>query len=186
MAVCLMIAVQIGARFSRIFQPRYVTAFGMFFASLILLLFVGIDIKWTFWDISWRLGLFAAGLGLGLAPLTNAATSTVPSSEVGVASSILALARNLSGAFGVAIFATILTNTVTSSVITLQKYSIIHTVNPVLIKTAFSLLIVKANILAYVLVFKIAAIIMALGALAALFVRESKKDFMPKDTQIEI
>ena len=177
MAVCLMFTAQMGARLSRRFPPRFITAAGMFFASLMLLTFVGIDIKWTFWDITWRLGLFAAGLGLGLAPLTNAATSTVPIQEVGVASSILALARNLSGAFGVAIFATILTDSITSSLLALQSHSVINTVSPAVLQTIPGLMIVKANILAYSVVFKIAAIIVGLGGVAALFVTESKKDF---------
>lgn len=177
MAVCLMAAAQMGARLARRFQPRYVTAAGMFFSALMLFLFVGIDIKWTFWDITWRLGLFAAGLGIGLAPLTNAATSTVPIHEVGVASSILALARNLSGAFGVAIFATILTNSVDANLIALSAHSVINTTNHTLLGTIYALISVKANILAYGVVFKTSAIIVALGGIAALFVKESKRDF---------
>lgn len=177
MAVCLMIAAQSGARLARRFQPRYVTAAGMFFSALMLFLFVGIDIKWTFWDITWRLGLFAAGLGIGLAPLTNAATSTVPIHEVGVASSILALARNLSGAFGVAIFATVLTNTVDTSLLALQAHSVINSTNPTILGEIMGLMTFKANILAYGLVFQTAAILMAIGGIAALFVKESKKDF---------
>lgn len=180
MAVCLMFAAQMGARISRFIQPRFVIAGGMFFASLMLFLFLGIDIKWTFWDITWRLGLFAAGLGIGLAPLTNAATSTVPIQEVGVASSILALARNLSGAFGVAIFATVLTNTVTSSLLALQAHSVINTTTPSIIQTALGLMMIKANILAYKIVFQTSAIIVALGGVAALFVSEKKKDFEGK------
>src|ERR1035438_4633134 len=47
--------------------------------------------RWVWHLQFWRLAFFAAGLGIGLAPLTNAATSTVPIQEVGVASSILAV-----------------------------------------------------------------------------------------------
>src|SRR5260221_317599 len=83
MAVCVMAAAQGGARLSQVIPPRFVVAGGMFFSCIMLLSFIGIDIKWTFWDITWRLGLFAAGLGIGLAPLTSAATSTVPLHEVG-------------------------------------------------------------------------------------------------------
>ena len=106
MAFCLLIGAQMGARLSAKFQSRYVIAGGMLISTITLLLFSSIDIKWGFWDIAWRLGVFAYGLGLGLAPLTNAATSSVSLKDVGVASSVLALARNLSGAFGIAIFAT--------------------------------------------------------------------------------
>lgn len=187
MALCLMTAAQLGARLSRAFQPRFVIAAGMFFAALMLFTFVGIDIKWSFWDISWRLGLFAAGLGIGLAPLTNAATSTVPIHEVGIASSVLALARNLSGAFGVAIFATILTNATTSGLLMIQSHSVITTTNPLLIKEALALMITKANIVAYTVVFKTAAIFMLVGGASALFVKESKHDFQGHtETAIEL
>jgi len=105
MAIALMGAAAIGPRLISRIQPRFLTATGMFTAAFVLFfLFSGIDIKWGFWDITWRLMIFAAGLGIGLSPLTTAATSTVPLHEVGIASSILALARNISGAFGIAIF----------------------------------------------------------------------------------
>ncbi len=186
MALCLMIAVQIGARISQKFQPRFVTAFGMFFSAAMLLSFIGIDIKWTFWDISWRLGLFASGLGVGLAPLTNAATSTVPIHEIGVASSILALARNLSGAFGVAIFATILTNSTTGNLIAIQIHSLINTTDPKLLSAIPALMITKANILAFATVFKTAALFMAIGGVSALFVKEAKRGTPDEHHPMEI
>ena len=176
MAVCLMFAAQMGARLARRFPARFVVASGMFFSTLMLLTFIGIDIKWTFWDITWRLGLFAAGLGIGLAPLTQAVTSSVPLQEVGIASSILALARNLAGAFGVAIFATILSNSTTASLIAIQTHSIINTTNPQLLATIPGLMITKANILAFSTVFRTAAIFTTLGAIAALFVQDIKQD----------
>lgn len=176
MAVCLMFAAQTGARLARRFPPRVVISCGMFFSGLMLLSFTGIDIKWTFWDIAWRLGLFAMGLGVGLAPLTQAATSTVPLQEVGIASSVLALARNLAGAFGVAIFATILSNSTTASLIAIQQNSIVNTTDPTLLKIIPGLMITKANILAFGTVFRTAAIFIVLGGLAALFVRESKQE----------
>ncbi|HYK09090.1 MAG TPA: MFS transporter, partial [Candidatus Eisenbacteria bacterium] len=171
MAICLMAAAQGGARLSQVIPPRFVIAGGMFFSCIMLLSFIGIDIKWTFWDITWRLGLFAAGLGIGLAPLTSAATSTVPLHEVGVASSILALARNLSGAFGVAIFATILSNSITSQLLALQAHSIINTTNVFTLLQIKGLMVVKANVLAYATVFKTASIFLAVGGVAALFIR---------------
>ena len=176
MAVCLMFAAQMGARVARVFPARFVVASGMFFSTAMLLTFVGIDIKWTFWDLSWRLGLFATGLGIGLAPLTQAVTSSVPLQEVGIASSILALARNLAGAFGVAIFATVLTNSTTSNLIAIQSHSIINTTNPQLLSIIPGLMITKANILAFATVFKTASIFTALGGIAALFVQDIKHD----------
>lgn len=178
MAFSLMAAAPIGAKLSARIQPRFLVAAGMTISALVLYsLFTGIDIRWNFWDIALRLMVFAFGLGLGLAPLTNAATSTVPLHEVGVASSILALARNISGAFGVAIFATILTDSTTSHLLSLQTYSLINTQDPQILAKAAGLMVTKANILAFSTVFRVAGIMLAIGAVSALFIKESKRDF---------
>ena len=174
MALCLMVAAQMGARLASKLPARFVIASGMFFSGIMLLSFVGLDIKWTFWDISWRLGLFAVGLGIGLAPLTQSVTSTVPLQEVGIASSVLALARNLAGAFGVAIFATILTNSTTANLLSIQVHSVVNTTNPQLLKIIPGLMVIKANILAFADVFKTASIFIFLGGIAALFVAEGQ------------
>ncbi|MGE5041919.1 MAG: DHA2 family efflux MFS transporter permease subunit [Candidatus Levyibacteriota bacterium] len=187
MAFGIGVSAQIGARLSARIQPRIITAFGMAVsAAALYFLFSGIDVKWGAWDVIWRLTLFAAGLGIGLSPLTNAATSTVPIHEVGIASSVLALARNISGAFGVAIFATILTDSTTRQLVTLQKYSVINSTDPVAIQTYMGLLAVKANVLAYSTVFKVAGVLLGLGAVSALFVKESKRDFgaVPEEHQM--
>ena len=177
MAFSIMLGAPIGGRLSLKFSPGVVTAVGMFFSSFIVyFLFAGIDIKWGFFDIAWRLMLFAFGIGMGLAPLTNAATSTVPLEEVGVASSLLALVRNISGAFGVAIFATILTDSTTGSLVSLQKYSLINSNSPLVVQKYLGLLAVQANVLAYHTVFHVAGILVFLGGVAALFVRETKRE----------
>lgn len=182
MAFALMVAAPIGGRLASKVEPRFLTAAGMFIAAFVVFfLFSGIDVKWTFWDFTWRLMIFAAGLGIGLSPLTNAATSTVPIHEVGIASSVLALARNISGAFGVAIFATILTNATTSQLLAIQVHSIINTTDPAILKVIPQLMTARANILAYSTVFHTAGIIMAIGGISALFVRESKRDFETKE-----
>src|SRR6185437_8537863 len=119
MAVAIMVGAQVGVRLSYRFQPRYFVAIGMFWAAFIFYLFSYIDVRWTFFDIAWRLGLFAFGIGICFGPLTQAATGSVPLKHVGVASSVLALSRNLAGAFGAAIFATILSTSTTTHLIQL-------------------------------------------------------------------
>ncbi len=177
MALSIMLGAPIGGRLSTKFGPGLVTAVGMFFSSFIVyFIFSGIDIRWSFFDIAWRLMFFAFGIGMGLAPLTTAATSTVPLNEVGVASSLLALVRNISGAFGVAIFATILTDNTTGSLVALQKYSVIHSSSPLVIQKYLGLMAVQANVLAYHTVFHVAGILVFLGGVAALFVKETKRE----------
>jgi EmrB/QacA subfamily drug resistance transporter len=176
MSFAILIAAPIGARLSSKFPPRYVIAFGMFISAFVMyFMMAGIDVEWSYWDIAWRLMVFAFGLGLGLAPLTNSATSTVPLHEVGVASSILALVRNISGAFGVAIFATILSNATTDQLVQLQKYTTITTNDPVVLQHVMTLMPVKANVLAYTTVFHDSGFLLLLGAISALFVYDKKR-----------
>jgi EmrB/QacA subfamily drug resistance transporter len=177
MSFAIVLAAPIGARLSQRFPPRYITAIGMVIASAMLyFLMAGIDVKWTFWDFAWRLMVFAFGLGLGLAPLTNAATSTVPLHEVGVASSLLALVRNIAGAFGVAIFATILSNSTTHQLLQIEKYSVVTSLDPTVIQQAMALMATKANVGAYSIVFHVSGVLLLLGAFAALFIKEAKRD----------
>ncbi len=185
MAVGMMLSAQLGARLSQVVQPRFLIAAGMVLAGFAMSLFSGVDIKWSFWDVSLRLFLMAVGLGLGLAPLTNTATSTVPLREVGIASSILALVRNIAGAFGVAIFATILSNSVTSNLLVIQTHSVVNTHDPVILKVIPGLMITKANILAFSVVFKYSMTFMLIGAISALFVKESKRNFQTKPKTVQ-
>ena len=181
MAVGMMIAASLGGKLASKIEPKYLISFGMFVGAFTMFLFTGIDIKWTGVDIALRLFIFAAGLGLGMAPLTNAATSTVPTHEIGIASSVLALARNIAGAFGIAIFASIFTNSITSNLLSLQKYSVINSQSPLVMGQVMALMGLKANILSFAAVYRSAMILMIIGGFAALFVKENKRDFAGKE-----
>ncbi|HUD05242.1 MAG TPA: DHA2 family efflux MFS transporter permease subunit [Patescibacteria group bacterium] len=176
MAAGMMIGAQTGARLSARFTPKYVVFTGLMWAAFILYLFSGIDLTWTFTHFAILLALFALGLGLTFAPITNASISTVPLHEVGVASSILALVRNIAGAFGVAIFATILTNSVTAGIMNVQKFSVINSFDPNVLKQAAYLMIIKANLVSFHIVFLSSAAITFVGALSALLLRETTKE----------
>jgi EmrB/QacA subfamily drug resistance transporter len=176
MAAGMMIGAQSGARLSARFTPKYVVFAGLSWAAFILFLFSGIDLTWSFTHFATLLGLFALGLGLTFAPITNASISTVPLHEVGVASSILALVRNIAGAFGVAIFATILTNSVTAGIMNVQRFSVINTLNPNTLQQVAYLMAIKANVGAFNVVFLCSAAITAIGAVSALFLRETTKE----------
>ena len=180
MAAGMMMAAQVGARASIRFQPKYVVFAGLAWSAFILLLFSGIDLTWSFTHFAILLFCFALGLGLTFAPITNAAISTVPLHEVGVASSILALVRNISGAFGVAIFATILTNSASSAILNVQKYTVINTLNPTALQQAAYLMAMKANLVSFNTVFLCSAAITLFGAFSALFLKETKKELMGK------
>ena len=186
MAVAIMIGSQIGVRLSAIMSPRYFVSVGMFFAAFIFYLFSSIDVNWTFYDMAWRLGLFALGIGVGFAPLTQAAVGSVPIKDVGVASSVLALSRNLSGAFGTAIFATILSNSETAHLLILQNNTIINTTSPQILQVIPGLMITKAAVLAYGTVFKYASLLVVAGGIATLFLKDIKHPSGTVETPAEV
>lgn len=175
MAVAIMVGSQVGVRLYGKVPIRYYVSTGMFWSAFIFYLFSGIDINWNFFDIGWRLGLFAFGIGIGFGPLTQAATGSVPLKEIGVASSVLALSRNLAGAFGAALFATILSNSTTASLIQIQHNTIINNVTPQMMHTIPGLMITKANVMGYASVFKWASLFVVGGGIATLFLPEPKQ-----------
>jgi hypothetical protein len=58
-------------------------------------------------------------------------------------------------------------------------HSVVNTHNLILLKEIPALMITQANVLAYGTVFRVAGILLGIGGISALFVRESKRDFAP-------
>jgi uncharacterized membrane protein YgdD (TMEM256/DUF423 family) len=121
------------------------------------------------------MGIMAFGLGFGMAQRTNIIASVVPQSEIGIASSILALVRNISGAVGIAIFATILNNRISTNVLTINNFSSLHSHATLEIQKYISLITLKAQVNAYDYVFLFAAALVFIGAFAALFLKVKKE-----------
>jgi DHA2 family multidrug resistance protein len=169
MALALPVFAPLGARLSSMFHPRYTVSFGMGLSALGLYLLMHLDPAMTFVDFVLPLILFGAGLGLGMAPLTSASTTAVPLSEVGMSSGLLNLTRNIGGAFGIAIFGTILSNAVNANVLMVAQNSHISGSSPAVMGEAMQLIILKAQILSYGTVFGYAALAMFIGGLIALF-----------------
>ena len=105
---------------------------------------------------------------------TNVITVVVPVEEMGIASSVLALGRNIAGSFGIAIFGTILTDATKRNVLNTAYHSIIQITNPTVYKQAVELIILKAQIDAYKPVFITAAIVLLIGAFLSLLINVSK------------
>lgn len=176
MAFCMLLFAQVGGRMvgkikasKVIFISTVVAACGLFLFPLF------IDARSTALDVIIPLAIFAGGMGFGMAQRTSAIASAVPKHEIGVASSVLALARNIAGAFGIALFATLLNNFIESNVLATAKNTIIHSTNPVVFKEVAALIILKAQIVAYQEVFLVAGIIVLVGAVASLFLKISKE-----------
>ena len=176
MAAALMIASPIGGWLTGKIEPRYVIAISTLIAALGLYFFSYLDPRSTAIDIIWPLSIMAFGLGFGMAQRTNIIASVVPTHEIGIASSILALVRNIAGAFGIAIFGTILTKITESNILKIARNSTIHGANPLDFGKAFSLVVLKAQISAYGSVFIIASTFLFIGAIIALWIKVSKED----------
>jgi EmrB/QacA subfamily drug resistance transporter len=175
MAVGMMIASPIGASFVGKIQPRWVISFSTILSGVGLLLFSHIDIRSSPLDIIWPLSVMAFGMGLAMAQRTSIIASVVPTAEVGIASSVLALVRNIASAFGVAIFATILNNSTETSLINITHNSVINTTNSTLRMVAMALMEVRAQVDAFRTVFVVAALVMIAAGILVIFTLNVKE-----------
>jgi DHA2 family multidrug resistance protein len=175
MAVALMIAAPLGGRLIGKVKPGYVIAASTFVAGIGIYLFSYIDPRTSAPELMIPFVVMAFGLGFGMAQRTNLIAAAVPKQEIGEASAILALVRNISGAFGVAIFSTILANTIGANVLRVARSSVVRALNPQTMKEFIGLIILKAQVAAYASVFEIAAGIIFIGAFAAFLIRVPKE-----------
>lgn len=171
MAVAMMLAAPLGGALVGRIQPRYVIAASTFVAGLGLYWFSYLDARSGPWGIILPLGVMAFGMGFGMSQRTSIIASVVPQAEIGVASSVLALARNIAGAFGIAIFSTILTDSVNGNVLNIAKNSILNLKNSSTYTQFIGLIIAKAQIDAYSTVFIISSIVVIAGSFLALTIK---------------
>ena len=175
MAAALMIAAPFGGRLIGKVKPSYVIAASTFVAGIGLYMFSFIDPRSTALDLIIPLVVMAGGLGFGMAQRTNIIAVVVPHDEIGEASAILALVRNISGAFGVAIFSTILTNVINGNVLAIARQSFLNGSGKQLMQQFISLIILKAQVSGYATVFLVASGIVLVGAFGALFINVPKE-----------
>jgi EmrB/QacA subfamily drug resistance transporter len=176
LAFAFMLASPIGGRLIGRVKPSYVIAASTFVAAAGLYLFIGLDPRSGPEAIIWPLFIMAFGMGFGMAQRTNLVAVAVPLEEIGAASSVLALARNIAGAFGIAIFATILDNSADSHLLNIAKNSFSSSLSSGLVNahefaTAVGLMELKAQIDAYSTVFVIAATIILIAGFLAFFIK---------------
>ena len=175
MAIALMVGAPIGGMLTGKVESRYVIFASTITASIGIFLFTRLDPKSTALDIIIPLSIMAFGLGFGMAQRTNIVASVVPEKEIGIASSVLALIRNIAGAFGIAIFATILNNKTESNILSINGFSHISSHNPLIMQRFIGLIELKAQIDAYDYVFLIAYAIIFFGAFTVLFLKIQKE-----------
>lgn len=175
MAFAMMLAAPIGGRLTGKVEPRYVIIASTLVAAVGLYCFSFLDPRSTALDIIWPLSLMAFGIGFGMAQRTNIIATVVPNHEIGIASSILALARNIAGAFGIAVFGTILTKSTESNVLRITSNSTFNFTSLANYKEAYALVALKAQISAYGTVFVVASLVLLVGAITAFWIKVSKE-----------
>jgi len=171
MGLMIPIAAAIGGRFAYKIEPRWVIFVSTVGAAVGFYFLHYLDPKSSAFDIMWPLGLMAFFMGLGMAQRTNIIATLVPPEEIGIASGILALARNIGGAFGIAIFGTVLINAEQANVLSIAAHSVIRSVDPVIIQEGIALIELKAQVSAYGEVFLLGAACMFLSAFPVLWMR---------------
>lgn len=174
MAFFMMLAAPIGGSIGNKMEPRYVIMISSFIAAIGLFLFTGLDARSTKIDIIFPICVMAFGMGLGMAQRTNIITATVPVEEVGSASSVLALVRNISGAFGIAVFTTILSTSTENHVLSIAQSSNLNIVTSKNYAEFVSLITLKAQISAYHDVFWIGGGLLLLATFTSLLITVPK------------
>jgi len=170
MAAALMLAAPLGGALIGKVQPRYVIMASTFLAALGTYWFSFIDARSGPLAIMLPLSVMAFGMGFGMAQRTNIIASVVDQSEIGIASSVLALARNIAGAFGIAVFGTLLTTWTNNKVLAIAQRSVLNSHSPADYAKFIGLITLKAQISAYSLVFISGAILVAVGGALAYFI----------------
>jgi DHA2 family multidrug resistance protein len=176
MAFCMVLASPIGGSLTGKVEPRYVIFASTFVAGIGIYLFSYLDPRSSALGVIIPLSVMALGLGFGMAQRTNVIAAVVPTEEIGAASSVLALGRNIAGSFGIAVFGTILTNSTNNHVLEIAKKSIIKITSPTVYKQAIELIILKSQIDAYRVVFITASAVLMIGTLLSLMIKVSKED----------
>ncbi|MDE2041128.1 MAG: DHA2 family efflux MFS transporter permease subunit [Patescibacteria group bacterium] len=176
MGVCIPLSAAILGRYfqSRNYSNRAVIFWSTAGGAAAFYLLSFIDPRSTAFDLYMPLAVMAVFMGFGMGPRTNAIAGAVPPSEIGVASSILALARNIGGAFGVAIFATLINTFSENNVLALSRYSIIHATSAVERATAVALIELKAQVLAYAEIYRLAAVVVLLSAFTVFLMKKEE------------
>lgn len=106
-SVTLSITAPISGRLSGKYGSRYLTIAGPTIYCVALLIFTLLDKNAPMWQILTASGIMGIGNGLFQSPSNNAIMTSVKKEELGIASGILALSRNMGNILGVAVTITL-------------------------------------------------------------------------------
>lgn len=171
MAFAMVLAAPFGGALTGRVKAKYVIFASTLVAAFGIFLFSFLDPKSTALNIIIPLLIMAFGMGFGMAQRTNIIASVVNPKEIGIASSVLALVRNIAGAFGIAIFGTILNNRIEHNVLKISSLSTLRSHNLIDLKKFIALIELKAQVSAYSYVFLFSSVIVFLGSFTILFLK---------------
>lgn len=106
-SVTLSVIAPISGRLSGKYGSRYLTLAGPAVYCVALLMFTLFGKNAAMWQIVFASGIMGIGNGLFQSPSNNAIMTSVEKSELGIASGILALSRNMGNILGVAVTITL-------------------------------------------------------------------------------
>jgi hypothetical protein len=170
MAFCMILAAPLGASLVGKVQPRYVIAVSTFVAAIGMYLFMGLDVRSGTWDIVIPMSVMAFGMGFAMAQRTGIIAAIVPHEDIGSASAVLALVRNIAGAFGIAVFTTLLNDSTENNMLAISAHTVVNIHTPAVLQLASGLMYLDAQILAYRTVFFVSAIFLLAAAALALLI----------------
>jgi DHA2 family multidrug resistance protein len=107
--IASMIAMPIAAKLVTKVNPKAILAFGIAVASYSIYLMSQFNLQADFNTIFWPRVVMGAGMGFLFIPLATLTLSSIRKEEMGNATAIFNLLKNLGGSFGVAIVTTLLT-----------------------------------------------------------------------------
>jgi MFS transporter, DHA2 family, multidrug resistance protein len=105
----IFVVMPIVGRLINVMNPKFIVAAGVIITAYSSVLMAGFNMSADFISILWPRVIMSIGLGMVFIPLTTLTLSGIPREEMGNATSIFGLLRNLGGSLGVAYASTMLT-----------------------------------------------------------------------------
>jgi DHA2 family multidrug resistance protein len=97
----------VGKALQRI-DGRWIVLTGLSIGAIAMFMMQGFNLQASYWDFAWPRIVLGFGLGMIFVPLTTVTLAAIPKEEMGNATGMFNLLRNMGGSVGIAISATLL------------------------------------------------------------------------------
>jgi len=98
----------VGTALQRGVDGRYIVGTGLLIGATAMFIMHGFTLEASYWDFVWPRVVLGFGLGMIFVPLTTVTLSAIPREEMGNATGMFNLLRNMGGSVGIAVSATLL------------------------------------------------------------------------------